>query len=195
MLDAFASYFKAQGLFGMPRAGDIDYTKSLTLDLASIKPSLAGPKRPQDRIEMGDLKSTFTRLYSASVAENGFGQPADKLLRRYSTKPGKPGHDMIPDSTLTLHGAAAPRDLVEMVNNRPTPARVTSTTGTLADIGNGDVLIAAITSCTNTSNPSVLLAAGLLAKKAVEKGLAVKPRIKTSMAPCSRVVTDSLGKS
>src|SRR5437899_1986164 len=192
-LDAFASYFKAQGLFGMPRAGDIDYTKSLTLDLASIRPSLAGPKRPQDRIEMGDLKSTFTRLYSASVAENGFGQPADKLLRRYSTKPGKPGRGVIPDSTMALHGAAAPRDVVEMVNNRPTPDRVTSTTGTLADIGNG--LIAAITSCTNTSNPSVLLAAGLLAKKAVVKGLAVKPSIKTSMAPGSRVVTDYLGKS
>src|SRR5215471_3677014 len=78
-LDAFASYFKAQGLFGMPRAGDIDYTKSLTLDLASIKPSLAGPKRPQDRIEMGNLKSTFTRLYSKPVAENGFAQPAEKL--------------------------------------------------------------------------------------------------------------------
>ena len=95
-LDAFASYFKAQGLFGMPRAGDIDYTKSLTLDLASIKPSLAGPKRPQDRIEMGNLKSTFTRLFSAPVADNGFGQPADKLGRRYSTRPVKPGEGAIP---------------------------------------------------------------------------------------------------
>src|SRR5206468_2307177 len=141
--------------------------------------SLAGPKGTQDRIEMGGRRSTCTRPYSASVAENGFGQAADKLLRRYSTKPAKPGDGVIPDSTMTLHGAAAPRDVVEMVNNRPTPDRVTSTTGTLGDIGNGDVLIAAITSCTNTSNPSVLLAAGLLAKKAVEKGLAVKPGIKT----------------
>ncbi len=151
-LDAFASYFKAQGLFGIPRAGEIDYTKVLQLDLASIKPSLAGPKRPQDRIEMGDLKSTFTRLFSAPVASNGFAQPADRLGKRYTTKDG-------------------------------------------VDIGNGDVLIAAITSCTNTSNPGVLLAAGLLAKKAVEKGLTVKPSIKTSLAPGSRVVTDYLGKA
>jgi aconitate hydratase A / 2-methylisocitrate dehydratase len=194
-LDAFASYFKAQGLFGMPRAGDIDYTKSLTLDLASIKPSLAGPKRPQDRIEMGNLKSTFIRLYSAPVADNGFGQPADKLARRYSTKPGKAGEAAISDSAMTLGGAAPPRDVVEMVNNRPTPDRVAPGANTLPDIGNGDVLIAAITSCTNTSNPSVLLAAGLLAKKAVEKGLTVKAGIKTSMAPGSRVVTDYLGKS
>jgi aconitate hydratase A / 2-methylisocitrate dehydratase len=194
-LDAFASYFKAQGLFGMPRAGDIDYTKSLTLDLTSIKPSLAGPKRPQDRVEMGNLKSTFTRLYSAPVGDNGFGQAADKLLRRYPTTPGNPREGAISNSTMTFGGAAPPRDVVEMVNNRPTPDRVTTNARTLPDIGNGDVLIAAITSCTNTSNPGVLLAAGLLAKKAVEKGLTVKPGIKTSMAPGSRVVTDYLAKS
>jgi len=194
-LDAFASYFKAQGLFGMPAAGDIDYTKSLTLDLASIKPSLAGPKRPQDRIEMGNLKSTFTKLFSAPVADNGFGQPADKLGRRYSIHPVKPGEGTIPNSTMTLGGAAPPRDVVEMVNNRPTPDRVAVAASPIPDIGNGDVLIAAITSCTNTSNPGVLLAAGLLAKKAVEKGLTVKAGIKTSMAPGSRVVTDYLAKS
>jgi len=151
-LDAFASYFKAQGLYGVPTTGDIDYTKALTLDLASIKPSLAGPKRPQDRIELGNLKAKFADLWSKPVAENGFGQPADKLGRRLTTKYG-------------------------------------------VDLGNGDVLIAAITSCTNTSNPGVMLAAGLLAKKAVERGLAVKPHIKTSLAPGSRVVTDYLGKA
>ncbi len=159
-IDAFASYFKAQGLYGVPMPGEIDYTKVLTLDLSSIKASLAGPKRPQDRIEMGSLKSTFTQLFSKPVGENGFAQPAEKLLRRYPTGPSKAG------------AASKP-----------------------VEIGNGDVLIAAITSCTNTSNPGVLLAAGLLAKKAVEKGLTVAPQIKTSLAPGSRVVTDYLTKA
>ena len=159
-IDAFASYFKAQGLYGVPKAGEIDYTKVVKLDLSSIKASLAGPKRPQDRIEMGSLKSTFTQLFSRPVAENGFAQPAEKLARRHLTAPAETG-----------------------------------AAGKPIDIGNGDVLIAAITSCTNTSNPGVLLAAGLLAKKAVEKGLTVKPHIKTSLAPGSRVVTDYLTKA
>jgi aconitate hydratase len=194
-VDAFASYFKAQGLYGMPRAGEIDYTKALTLDLATITPSLAGPKRPQDRIPMGDLKSTFARLYSASVAENGFGQPAAKLGQRYSTAGGKSAAATTFNKTMTLPGNGQPADVVEMVDNRPTPDRVSPPAPKMPEIGNGDVLIAAITSCTNTSNPGVLLAAGLLAKKAVEKGLTVKPHIKTSLAPGSRVVTDYLGKA
>ena len=147
---AFEAYFKAQGLFGMPKAGDIDYTKVLSLDLDSIKPSVAGPKRPQDRIELPNLKSKFTELFSQSVADNGFAKKPGDLAKRYPTQ--KPG----------------------------------------IDIGNGDVLIAAITSCTNTSNPGVLLAAALLAKKAVEKGMTIKPHIKTSLAPGSRVVTEYL---
>ncbi len=147
---AFEAYFKAQGLFGMPKAGDIDYTKVLSLDLDSIKPSVAGPKRPQDRIELPNLKRKFTELFSQPVADNGFAKKPDDLGKRYPTQ--KPG----------------------------------------IDIGNGDVLIAAITSCTNTSNPGVLLAAALLAKKAVEKGMTIKPHIKTSLAPGSRVVTEYL---
>ena len=150
-VDAFEAYFKAQELFGIPKAGQIDYTKSLSLDLASIKPSVAGPKRPQDRIELSSLKKTFGELFSRPVAENGFAQPAAALTKRI--KAGE------------------------------------------VEIGNGDVLIAAITSCTNTSNPGVLLAAGLLAKKAVEKGLTVKSHIKTSLAPGSRVVTEYLTKA
>ncbi len=146
-LDAFESYFKAQGLYGIPVEGQIDYSSVVTLDLASIQPSLAGPKRPQDRIALSDMRDTFNTLFSKPVSENGFNQPAGKLTQRYPT-----GHDNI-------------------------------------EIGNGDVLIAAITSCTNTSNPSVMLAAGLLAKKALEKGLSVKPHIKTTLAPGSRVVT------
>jgi len=149
---AFEAYYRAQGLFGVPRAGEIDYTKVVTLDLASVAPSLAGPKRPQDRIEIGQVKRTFSELFSKSVAENGFNQPKDKLEQTFKTAGGLP-------------------------------------------IRNGDVLIAAITSCTNTSNPSVMLAAGLLAKKAVEAGLSVRPHVKTSLAPGSRIVTEYLQRA
>ncbi|MFI4925250.1 MAG: aconitate hydratase AcnA, partial [Vicinamibacteria bacterium] len=151
-IERFQAYFKAQGLWGVPRTGDIDYTTVLTLDLTTIKTSLAGPKRPQDRIEMPALKSTFTSLFSKPVVENGFAKKAADLASRVTTTDGY-------------------------------------------DVGNGDVLIAAITSCTNTSNPGVLLAAGLLAKKAVERGLTVNRRVKTSLAPGSRVVTDYLTKA
>ncbi|HEF5788321.1 aconitate hydratase [Burkholderia multivorans] len=151
-ISAFENYFKAQKLFGIPKAGDIDYTKTLTLDLATVAPSLAGPKRPQDRIEIGNVKSTFSELFSKPVAENGFAKKAEDLDAEYRTSNG-------------------------------------------ITVKNGDVLIAAITSCTNTSNPSVLLAAGLLAKKAVEAGLTVAPHIKTSLAPGSRIVTEYLTKT
>ncbi|WP_020200783.1 aconitate hydratase AcnA [Cupriavidus sp. WS] len=146
---AFEGYFRAQEMFGVPKAGDIDYTKVLTLDLGSVTPSLAGPKRPQDRIEIGSVKATFASLFAKPVAENGFNKDIAELDKTYTTSNG-------------------------------------------VDVKNGDVLIAAITSCTNTSNPSVLLAAGLLAKKAVEAGLKVAPHIKTSLAPGSRVVTEYL---
>ncbi|HET7031756.1 MAG TPA: aconitate hydratase, partial [Casimicrobiaceae bacterium] len=192
-IDAFASYFKAQGLFGIPKAGEIDYTKTVKLDLSSIKASLAGPKRPQDRIDLGSLKSTFTQLFSKPVAENGFAQPPEKLARRYATSKAPAS---APGETIAgVPGNGQPRNLVEMVDNHPTADRVPSPVQGAADIGNGDVLIAAITSCTNTSNPGVLLAAGLLAKKAVEKGLTVRSHVKTSLAPGSRVVTDYLTKS
>ncbi|HTO43803.1 MAG TPA: aconitate hydratase AcnA [Burkholderiales bacterium] len=148
-ISAFEAYFRAQGLFGVPKAGQIDYTRVVELDLASVTPSLAGPKRPQDRIEIGKVKSAFTQLFSKSVTENGFAKKAADLRMRFKTRDG-------------------------------------------VDVGSGDVLIAAITSCTNTSNPGVLIAAGLLAKKAVDKGLTVSKHIKTSLAPGSRVVTEYL---
>ena len=182
-LAAFEAYYKAQGLFGMPRAGDIDYTKTLTLDLASITPSVAGPKRPQDRIELPKLATRFAELFSKPVGENGFAQAPEKLRQRHATQPMVAGRGAISDAEQQVPHAGMPRDYIEMVNNRPTPDRVAPQAPKPIDIGNGDVLIAAITSCTNTSNPSVLLAAGLLAKKAVEKGLTVKPHIKTSLAP------------
>ena len=155
-IEAFEAYFRAQKLFGVPQRGEIDYTSVVTLDLGTVAPSLAGPKRPQDRIELGRVKQQFTTLYSKPPAENGFNLPAAQLATRHTVQ--------------------------------------TQDAGTLS-IGNGDVLIAAITSCTNTSNPSVLLAAGLLAKKAVEAGLKVQPHIKTSLAPGSRIVTEYLEKA
>src|SRR5437868_3611511 len=194
-LDVFEAYFRAQGLFGMPAAGAIDYSQTLELDLASVVPSLAGPKRPQDRIPLPKMKESFNTLFSKPTAENGFNQPADKLTRRFPTKLYSSAPAQTNDNAQQLHGAKKPLDVVEMVDNRPTQDRVAVTGPKPVDIGNGDVLIAAITSCTNTSNPGVLLAAGLLAKKAAAKGLTVKPYIKTSLAPGSRVVTDYLTKS
>jgi aconitate hydratase len=151
--ELFEAYFRAQGLFGIPRAGQIDYSRSVRLDLASIVPSLAGPKRPQDRIALPDMASKFNALFSAPEADDGFARPPETLTQRYPTE--RPG----------------------------------------VALGNGDVLIAAITSCTNTSNPAVMIAAGLLARKAVARGLQVQPHIKTSLAPGSRVVTDYLEKA
>jgi aconitate hydratase len=151
-VQALEAYYKAQGLFGIPKAGQIDYSETLELDLSTVYPSLAGPKRPQDRIDLDNVKATFTDLFSKPVPQNGFGKKPDDLQKPYKTFDG-------------------------------------------IEVRNGDVLIAAITSCTNTSNPGVLLAAGLLAKKAVELGLTVKPHIKTSLAPGSRVVTEYLTKA
>ncbi len=203
---AFEGYFRAQGMFGVPRAGQIDFTNVVKLDLAEVTPSLAGPKRPQDRIELGSVKSKFTSLFSAPPSENGFNQPAERLHTRHLVHAEKDAPSQHAEALAKLppHPAeppGAPRDLQEMTANRPTlaAAQHEAPSGQPAQgditIGNGDVLIAAITSCTNTSNPSVLLAAGLVAKKAVEAGLTVKPHIKTSLAPGSRIVTEYLEKA
>jgi len=189
---AFEAYFKAQNLFGIPRAGDIDYSKVVKLDLSTVKTSLAGPKRPQDRIELASMKQRFTELFSKPVADNGFAQSPDKLGRRFETMPTLAARVPLEPVPPTPNGA--PRNVEEMSANRPTPDSVAQVARPV-NLGSGDVLIAAITSCTNTSNPSVLVAAGLLAKKAVEKGLTVKPHVKTSLAPGSRVVTDYLTKA
>jgi len=151
-IERFVAYFKAQGLYGVPQPGQIDYSQVLELDLSTIYPSLAGPKRPQDRIDLDKVKGTFEKLFSAPVKENGFGKKSEDLSKKFKTFDGM-------------------------------------------ELKNGDVLIAAITSCTNTSNPGVLLAAGLLAKKAVELGLSVRAHVKTSLAPGSRVVTEYLQKA
>ena len=161
----------------------------VTLDLGTVTPSLAGPKRPQDRIELGSVSRQFADLFSLPVAQNGFNRPADVLHTRYRVAGGEPAVPPLPRPT----PEGAPRSVVEMVANRPARAAAPAAPDHKGlAVGNGDVLIAAITSCTNTSNPSVLLAAGLLAKKAVEAGLKVKPHIKTSLAPGSRIVTEYL---
>ncbi|HSI57890.1 MAG TPA: aconitate hydratase AcnA [Ideonella sp.] len=180
-IENFEAYFKAQGLFGMPMPGDIEYTRALSLDLTTIVPSLAGPKRPQDRIALPQMRSNFEQLFSAPVSENGFNKAHSELGKRYPT------HRAVTLATPPMRQPVPDLNVVEMIDNT-TPE---SAEGGI-DLGHGDVLIAAITSCTNTSNPSVLLAAGLLAKKAVEKGLSVHPRIKTSFGPGSRVVTEYL---
>ena len=154
---AYENYYRAQGLWGIPQKGEVDYSQVVEVDLSTVVPSVAGPKRPQDRIELQKLKQEFTTAFSKPVTENGFGKPAA-------------------DFSLTK-------------------AEVALDGSNKATIGHGSVLIAAITSCTNTSNPSVMLAAGLLARKAVEKGLTVNRSVKASLAPGSRVVSDYLGKT
>ncbi len=145
-------YCKEQGLFRTDGMADLQYTKVLTLDLSTVEPSVAGPKRPQDRVPLKSVQSSFNKGLTAPIAERGFGLAPEQLSAQ---------------STI----AGATKD---------------------ADLRHGSVVIAAITSCTNTSNPSVMLGAGLLAKKAVQRGLRVKGFVKTSLAPGSRVVTDYL---
>ena len=147
LISAIEAYYKAQDMFGMPKSGDIDYTEVIELDLDSIVPSLSGPKRPQDRVNLPDLGRGFDALFAAPTDKNGYARPAADLTRRVPS-----GHAEF-------------------------------------DVGHGDVLIASITSCTNTSNPALLLAAGLLAKRANERGLKVNARVKTSLAPGSKVAT------
>ncbi|EPD34775.1 aconitate hydratase 1 [Delftia acidovorans CCUG 274B] len=195
-IEAFEGYFRAQELFGVPAAGEIDYSHVVRLDLGTVAPSLAGPKRPQDRIELGNVSSKFDELFSAPAAHNGFNQPIERLGRSFPVGGGGEG-EVAPETP--AHPPGAQRSMAEMEANKPKLEAAHSeapvdapTPPKRLSIANGDVLIAAITSCTNTSNPSVMLAAGLLAKKAVKAGLTVQPHIKTSLAPGSRVVTEYL---
>ncbi len=198
-LETYEAYYKAQNLWGIPQKGDIEYSTDVELDLASVVPSVAGPKRPQDRIVLPNLKEAFTSSLTRAVNDTGFGLDATQVTRRFAVTTS--GDEIV-------HGSGGSQECVsgeksaacdtnptserEMVN-RPTPDDVNGTAPKVTgEISNGSVLIAAITSCTNTSNPSVMLAAGLLAKKAVEKGLTVNPMVKSSLAPGSRVVTDYL---
>lgn len=149
-IELLRAYLKRQGLFGIPRPGQCDYTRVVELDLSEVGQSVAGPKRPQDRIALPELGGKFRELLGKAVDKGGFGRSGEQSAERHKVG------------------------------------------GNGLDVGDGDVLIAAITSCTNTSNPSVLVAAGLLARNAVAHGMKVHPRVKTSLAPGSRVVTDYL---
>ncbi len=147
-VDSVRAFLVAQGTFGMPREGEIDYSEVVDLDLGTVVPAVAGPKRPQDRIPLGRVKERFTELFSRKDA-TGYGKPAGELQARDAA----------------------------------------------ASLGHGDVVIAAITSCTNTSNPAVMVTAGLVARKANERGLRPPPNVKTSLAPGSRVVTRYLERT
>jgi len=204
---AFENYFRAQKMFGMPRQGEIDYSIDLELNLHDIQPAVAGPKRPQDRINLPALGETFRSLLQKPVKDGGYGMKdvdlAAKHLVQLNGSPPSDGDMPSSDKSGPSIEPGEERNKAEMVNNRPTPDTAKELKDSAADpfrhgqsqIGHGSVLIAAITSCTNTSNPSVMLAAGLLAKKAVERGLKIDPAVKTSLAPGSRVVTDYLDKT
>ncbi len=155
-VDAYRQYFKAQGLFGMPGKDEIAYSQLLEVNLGAVVPGVAGPRRPQDRINLTDIKVSFDSLLGKPASEGGYGKtPTAETASRFD-------HTVDPGGRSLHHG---------------------------------DVVIAAITSCTNTSNPSVMVAAGLLAKAAVERGLVSSKNVKTSLAPGSRVVTEYLNKT
>lgn len=206
-------YLKAQGLFGIRRLGEIDFTRVLNLELNQISPCVSGPKRPQDRIDLVSVKPRFLELLSAPVTGGGYGKLREEMNPKvcvHSTgsfsldEPhecgGSPFLDPSNSNNLDPRDANPGWSEAEMVTNRPLTHAVASP-GYSEDIAcdvvlsHGSVVIAAITSCTNTSNPSVMLAAGLLAKKAVAKGLKVNCTVKASLAPGSRVVTDYLDKT
>ena len=197
----YENYYRAQGLWGMPQSGEIEYSQLVELDLATVKPSVAGPKRPQDRIELPNLRREFFNAFQRPVAESGFGKPRAELGKVIPVSsdgdyhPGGGTQEPVSPEKAAAAGTN-PATEREMVLNRPSPDPMTAHAPAIkGKIRNGSVLIAAITSCTNTSNPSVMLAAGLLAKKAVERGLKVAPTVKASLAPGSRVVTDYLKKT
>ncbi|MBM3270756.1 MAG: aconitate hydratase [Candidatus Sericytochromatia bacterium] len=212
-VSALRAYYQAQGMFGIPAAGQCDYSQVVDLDLAQIKPCLAGPRRPQDRIDLSDMRRRFEELFQAP-APTGYGKSREDLGKRFQAHDGearpasgvaagggRQDPDSLPEGDVGLQSAGNTAVLTEreMVNNRPTPDRVAASEAELPvaplAIGHGDVLIAAITSCTNTSNPGVMIAAGLVARKAAERGMRVKPYVKTSLAPGSRVVTEYLERT
>ncbi len=180
----YENYYKAQGLWGIPKKGDIQYSQELELDLNSVVPSVAGPKRPQDKIELPNMKRDFISAFSKPVTENGFGMKAEELSRTVHVSAGGEIHPGGGSQQAVQHGKCAVAANAKWLNEHPTPDSIHGNAPQLkGDVRNGSVLIAAITSCTNTSNPSVMLAAGLLAKKAVERGLTVNSTVKSSLAP------------
>src|SRR5205809_4274590 len=187
---AFENYFRAQKMFGMPRKGEVDYSVDLDVDLADVQPSVAGPKRPQDRINLPELGRTFRGLLEKPVQDGGYGKKNVDLRKKHLVQlHGSAPRDRAMASTDEIDQGINPgdeRNKIEMVANRPTPDSGKEIEAESSEvfrhgrthIGHGTILIAAITSCTNTSNPSVMIAAGLLARKAVERGLRIDPAVK-----------------
>jgi aconitate hydratase len=182
------AYFREQGLFHTAESPEAEYSSTLSLDLATVEPSVAGPKRPQDRVLLSEAAASFAKQLPQLLGPNGNQESARQMVR-WEAEGGHPsGNGNVTSSTGAPNGkdshAAAPTSVKERFGVDPDPY-----------LGNGSIVIAAITSCTNTSNPYVMVAAGLLAKKAVEKGLQTPPWVKTSLAPGSRVVTDYYNKA
>jgi aconitate hydratase len=192
------NYYKAQGLWGIPTEKDaLEFSQIVEIDLASVKPGVAGPKRPQDRIELESLKSKWASLLTGPAPDGYNKQP---VLGSDEALDLPPSLDSVPDEIPGFgHAFGAEVGVVTEANNDLSyplwEVTVDSKGGVKDTVTHGSVLIAAITSCTNTSNPSVMLAAGLLAQKANARGLTVKPSVKTSLGPGSRVVTDYLNKT
>ncbi|MDQ8192415.1 aconitate hydratase [Roseibacillus persicicus] len=188
------NYYKAQDLFGIPQKGECEYTDLLELDLSKVVPAVSGPKRPQDRIDVPQLRDRFNELFTSSTNEGGFGLELSERDKAVEVNMPEPAGYAV-GSLLTKPEPGGEREKNEMSTNVPGPSVVMTEDAfdpIQTTLRHGSVVIAAITSCTNTSNPSVMLAAGLVAKKANELGLTVAPFVKTSLGPGSRVVTDYL---
>jgi aconitate hydratase len=189
LVDAYA---REQGMFHDESSEDPSFSDKLELDLSEVRPSIAGPKRPQDRIALADSKSAFLESLSEfdPDAAESLGNGYDEAVAETFPASDPPAEDHNDERGKPRHASTT------MVEERAAePVSVTLEDGTETHIDHGRVVIAAITSCTNTSNPSVMVGAGLLARKAVERGLDTKPWVKTSLAPGSTVVTDYLDRS
>ena len=214
LVETVRNYYRAQQMFGLAEDSRIEYSTVLELNLDGIEPGVAGPRRPQDLIPLGRLKEDFLHLLANPLSEGGYGKSAESVNAQFcvtigaGSSPGvgqfSGGGEQSGDILQIGQDAVSSKNTnpwteAEMVNNRPTPDAITGAAGLFPDdavaLHHGSVAIAAITSCTNTSNPSVMIAAGLLAKKAVEMGLAPPPFVKTSLAPGSRVVSDYLERT
>jgi aconitate hydratase len=204
------AYFREQGLFHTPDAPEAEYSSTLSLDLATVEPSVAGPKRPQDRVLLSEAGPSFEKQLPSLLGPNG-NQDSARPLVRWEAEGGHPSGNGNLTSSKGAPALGVPKSVklagveVPVLNMGPAtpdshaaaPTSVKERFGVDPDpyLRNGSIVIAAITSCTNTSNPYVMVAAGLLAKKAVERGLQTPPWVKTSLAPGSRVVTDYYNKA
>jgi aconitate hydratase len=196
------SYLQSQNMFGIPKKDEIDFSKVIEMDLSSVHPCLSGPKRPQDRINLHEIQASFKKTLALPLDQGGYGKTSSQKICVHSEGNFHVHEPHITGGTSSLNEKSESLSFSEseMVTNRPITQGIVNP-GYMQHrscdivLDHGSIVIAAITSCTNTSNPSVLIAAGLLAKKAVERGLTVHHKVKTSLAPGSRVVTDYLQKA